>query len=106
MKDWYDGTGHVRSSDRNDYTPGNSYGSLGYALRLDIELEPVRRYVALRHVRFDDAVETTPPRLAQDPAYLLDCTKARTEFGWEPERSVEDVIRETIDWLRKNLDRL
>ncbi len=35
----------------------NSYGSLGYALRLDIELEPVRRYVALRHVRFDDAVD-------------------------------------------------
>jgi dTDP-glucose 4,6-dehydratase len=57
-------------------------------------------------VRFEDSVETTPPRLAQDPAYLLDCTKARTEFGWRPELSVEDVIRETIQWLRKNLDRL
>ena len=32
----------------------NSYGSLGYATRLRIELEPVPRYVALRHVRFDD----------------------------------------------------
>ena len=31
----------------------NSYGSLGYALRLRIELEPVRPYVALRHLRFD-----------------------------------------------------
>ncbi len=30
----------------------NSYGSLGYATRLRIELEPVRRAVALRHVRF------------------------------------------------------
>jgi len=57
-------------------------------------------------VRFEDAVEMTPPRLAQDPAYLLDCTKARTEFGWEPTRSVEDVIRETIHWLRTNLDQL
>jgi dTDP-glucose 4,6-dehydratase len=56
--------------------------------------------------RFEDAVETTPPRLAQDPAYLLDCTKARTEFGWEPKRSVADVIAETIAWLKKNLDRL
>lgn len=28
----------------------NSYGSLGYALRLRIELEPVPRYVRLRHV--------------------------------------------------------
>jgi FAD/FMN-containing dehydrogenase len=30
----------------------NSYGTLGYALTLTIELEPVRPYVHLRHVRF------------------------------------------------------
>ncbi len=34
----------------------NSYGSLGYATRLRIELEPVRSHVALRHVRFADTV--------------------------------------------------
>ena len=34
----------------------NSYGSLGYATRLRIELEPVPAYVALRHVRFGDAM--------------------------------------------------
>ncbi|MCW2523004.1 MAG: linked oxidase protein [Frankiales bacterium] len=32
----------------------NSYGSLGYAVRLKIALEPVRPHVALRHVRFAD----------------------------------------------------
>ncbi len=32
----------------------NSYGSLGYAVRLRIELEQVATYVGLRHVRFDD----------------------------------------------------
>jgi FAD/FMN-containing dehydrogenase len=32
----------------------NSYGSLGYATRVRIELEPVRSHVALRHVRFDE----------------------------------------------------
>jgi FAD/FMN-containing dehydrogenase len=37
----------------------NSYGSLGYAVRLRIELEPVRPYVALRHVRFDDLDDLT-----------------------------------------------
>jgi len=31
----------------------NSYGSLGYATRLRIELEPVKPFVALRHLRFD-----------------------------------------------------
>jgi FAD/FMN-containing dehydrogenase len=35
----------------------NSYGSLGYATRLRIELEPVRTFVALRHVSFRDLDE-------------------------------------------------
>jgi FAD/FMN-containing dehydrogenase len=33
----------------------NSYGSLGYAIRLRIRLERVPAYVDLRHLRFDDA---------------------------------------------------
>ncbi|TEX51891.1 MAG: FAD-linked oxidase [Actinomycetales bacterium mxb001] len=37
----------------------NSYGTLGYALRLKIELEPVLPYVRLRHVRFDSAQAMT-----------------------------------------------
>jgi FAD/FMN-containing dehydrogenase len=32
----------------------NSYGTLGYALRLTIELAPTQPFVALRHVRFGD----------------------------------------------------
>ncbi|HET6285878.1 MAG TPA: FAD-binding oxidoreductase, partial [Amycolatopsis sp.] len=35
----------------------NSYGTLGYALRLKIELEPVKPYVRLDHVRYDDTEE-------------------------------------------------
>ncbi|MBD1320737.1 FAD-binding oxidoreductase [Gordonia hankookensis] len=31
----------------------NSYGTLGYSVRLKIELESVQPYVSLRHVRFD-----------------------------------------------------
>jgi len=33
----------------------NSYGSLGYATRLRIELEEAAPYVSLRHIRFDSA---------------------------------------------------
>ena len=35
----------------------NSYGTLGYALRLRIELEPVTPYIHLRHVRFGSVEE-------------------------------------------------
>jgi FAD/FMN-containing dehydrogenase len=37
----------------------NSYGTLGYALRLVIELEPVKPFVRLRHVRFHDLADLT-----------------------------------------------
>ena len=35
----------------------NSYGTLGYAVRLRIELEPVQPFVALTHVRFHSLVD-------------------------------------------------
>jgi FAD/FMN-containing dehydrogenase len=37
----------------------NSYGTLGYALRLVVDLLPVRPYVHLRHVRFGRPAELT-----------------------------------------------
>lgn len=42
----------------------NSYGTLGYILRLTIALEPVSRYVSLRHVPFSDA-ESVSAAIAQ-----------------------------------------
>jgi dTDP-glucose 4,6-dehydratase len=55
---------------------------------------------------FDDFVEPAEPRLAQDSAYLLDCTKARRELDWTPRLTVADAIRDTIGWMEKNVDRL
>jgi FAD/FMN-containing dehydrogenase len=56
--DIFTGAGEVvttRPGDDLFETFPNSYGSLGYATRLRIKLEPVPQYVSLRHVRFDDA---------------------------------------------------
>jgi FAD/FMN-containing dehydrogenase len=59
--DIFTGSGEVlTASPDNDHadlfrTFPNSYGSLGYATRLRIALEPVPAYVALRHVRFHEA---------------------------------------------------
>ena len=57
------GSGEVVTTDAVARHPGlfrgfpNSYGTLGYATRLRIELEPVGRVVTLRHVRFGDLDE-------------------------------------------------
>ena len=59
------GTGEVvRATPDNEHSDlfhgfPNSYGSLGYALRLEIELEPVTPFVALRHLRFETAAAAT-----------------------------------------------
>jgi FAD/FMN-containing dehydrogenase len=56
--DVFTGSGEVvttRPGDELFDTFPNSYGSLGYATRLRIELEKVPDRVELRHVRFDDA---------------------------------------------------
>ncbi len=49
----------VTATDDNEHSElfrgfPNSYGTLGYALSLTIELEPVRPFVHLRHFRFTD----------------------------------------------------
>jgi FAD/FMN-containing dehydrogenase len=49
----------------------NSYGTLGYALSLTIELEPVRPFVHLRHFRFDspEACMEAAAKIAADGSY-------------------------------------
>jgi len=38
-------------------------------------------------------------RPGQDAAYVIDSTKARTEFGWRPELSLADGLDGVIDWI-------
>jgi FAD/FMN-containing dehydrogenase len=60
----------------------NSYGTLGYALRIKIELEPVHPFVRLRHIRFTDLdeVQTAIARIVEhrehdgEPVDFLDGT--------------------------------
>ncbi|MEV0029399.1 FAD-binding oxidoreductase [Nocardia sp. NPDC050793] len=49
----------------------NSYGTLGYTVRLKIELEQVEPYVALRHVRFRDLreLEAAITRIVDEKSY-------------------------------------
>ncbi|MBO0681084.1 FAD-binding oxidoreductase [Mycolicibacterium sp. S2-37] len=66
------GTGDVVTASR-DVHPDlfrafpNSYGTLGYSVRLKIELEPVKPFVALRHLRFDSLTDlvTTMDRIVE-----------------------------------------
>jgi dTDP-glucose 4,6-dehydratase len=56
--------------------------------------------------RVEDYVDAVEGRRGGDGAYLLDCTKARTQLAWAPQRSLEDAICETIAWVQRNLPQL
>ncbi|MDA4105417.1 FAD-binding oxidoreductase [Mycolicibacterium monacense] len=56
------GSGEVLTASRDRHPDlfhafPNSYGTLGYSVRLKIELEPVKPFVALRHLRFHSLTE-------------------------------------------------
>jgi len=64
----------------------NSYGSLGYATRLRIRLEPVPGYVALRHVRFDDLglLAKSIAEIAETSSYAGERVDAFDGVAFEP----------------------
>lgn len=45
------------------------------------------------------SLEITQERAGKDQAYLLDSRKIRSELGWSEEVTLEDGIREVIDWI-------
>jgi dTDP-glucose 4,6-dehydratase len=46
--------------------------------------------------------EIVPDRPGHDRRYLLDCSKIRTELGWEPTVSFEEGLAETVRWYADN----
>ena len=34
---------------------------------------------------------------------ILDCAKAKEQLGWEPQTPVEDGLRRTCEWYKKNI---
>lgn len=38
-------------------------------------------------------------RAADIPVYLTDARRAREEFGWQPRRSADDIVRDCVSWI-------
>lgn len=50
---------------------------------------------------FEDSVVDIEERLGQDAVYEINSARARAEFGWSCEVSLEEGIREVIAWIDK-----
>ncbi|BDT93008.1 FAD-linked oxidase [Nocardia sputorum] len=77
----------------------NSYGTLGYTVRLKIELEEVQPYVALRHVRFRDVreLETTLAAIVTDRVYQGETVDYLDGVVFSAEESYLTLGRRTVE---------
>lgn len=75
--------------------------SRNISIRAVVEL--IAKYL---NVDFKGFVEIAGERPGKDSAYLLDSTKARTTLGWKDQITLEDGVKETIDWVKNNLETL
>lgn len=49
-----------------------------------------------------DLIQYVDDRLGHDRRYAVDASKIKRELDWEPKRSFEEGIIETIDWYKNN----
>ena len=53
---------------------------------------------------FDDVVNITEGRLGEDAQYWLSSKKLFNDTGWKPEISIDEGIKETVDWVKNNMN--
>lgn len=53
-------------------------------------------------IPFDKVTKTVEERLGQDKAYIIDSSKARIEFGWKPQVTIEEGVDQVIKWIEDN----
>lgn len=68
-----------------------------------VEVRQVVRLICEKMgIPFEIATKTVEERLGQDKAYVIDSTKARKKFGWQPKISLEEGVSGTIRWIEEN----
>jgi UDP-glucose 4-epimerase len=67
------------------------------------ETSVVELYELCRRVAGKDDVDAVfaPPRPGELQRSVLDISRAVDELGWRPEHSLEDGLRETLEWMRQ-----
>jgi dTDP-glucose 4,6-dehydratase len=52
----------------------------------------------------EDRIEFVTDRPGHDAKYALDTTKIKTELGWAPKFSVNETLKQTVQWYTDNQD--
>ncbi len=86
---------HGRDGEIYHLSPHNN----GYSVR-----DVVQKICKAKGQVFDKCIESIGERLGQDAAYIIDSTKARNELDWRPQISIDNGIKEVVDWIDCNIN--
>ena len=62
----------------------------------------VQRICGIMGVNFREVAQEVEERQGQDSAYVISSEKVKQEFGWEPKITIDEGLRECVDWVNKN----
>ncbi len=78
---------------------GETYCLGGNAERANID---VVKMILKELGKPESLIQFVKDRKGHDRRYAIDSTKAKNELGWEPTRTFEEGLKETIEWYRQN----
>lgn len=103
VRDWIHVSDHCRgiAAALEKGRPGEIYNFGGMTEKTNLEIT---------HLLLDllgrpkSLIRFVADRPGHDLRYAIDCSKARSELGWQPQVNFEEGLRNTIDWYRSNGD--
>jgi dTDP-glucose 4,6-dehydratase len=101
VRDWIHVLDHVRGIDAalRQGRIGEVYNFGGHSEVKNIDL--TRTLLELLG-KPQTLIQYVADRPGHDLRYAIDCSKAETELGWQPQHNFRDGLRETIDWYLAN----
>ncbi len=64
-----------------------------------LELTELCRRITGNRIRIKSVLQERPADLR---IYVSDCARLKAHTGWEPKKSVEDIVGDLFDWIRSN----
>ncbi|KAA0206984.1 dTDP-glucose 4,6-dehydratase [Candidatus Uhrbacteria bacterium] len=78
---------------------GETYCLGGNAERANID---VVKMILKELDKPESLIQFVKDRKGHDRRYAIDSTKAKNELGWEPTRTFEEGLKETVEWFKQN----
>ncbi|KKR35507.1 MAG: dTDP-glucose 4,6-dehydratase [Candidatus Magasanikbacteria bacterium GW2011_GWA2_40_10] len=103
VREWIHTSDHCRAIDilLHEAMPGEVYNIGSNNELQNIELTKL----VLTEMGFgEDMVEPVKDRPGHDRRYAIDYSKMTKDFGWKPNKSFTEGLKEAIEWYRKNED--